>query len=341
MDIAAVTGACGFVGSHMVDLLVEKGIMVHAMDLEQANKRWLRPHLDSGKAKFFPVNLTQKETLKEPLKDAAYVFHPAAVFDYSASWEWLESVNVGGTRNLCEVLVDYGKTKRLVNWSTAGVYGEPDPKLFPIKEDAPKGVNCNLYEKSKWLQEQLVHEFQAKQKLPVTSIRPAPIYGPRSIYGMAHVIFMIAKGSVPGIPVQAKGFAPFSNVKDICGAAYHVSQIDNALGEAYNVVDDSRITMFQFAHFVAPLVGADMLTLSLPLSHVKFWMTLGAKWTERVAKRRGTRPAIERETINYIVRSYQFSNEKLKSTGYKLLYPDVRVGLVETILWYQKEGFLP
>lgn len=341
MEIAAVTGACGFVGSHMVDLLVDKGYQVHAIDLEQANKRWLRPQLDAGRVKFFPADLTKKETLKEPLKNASYVFHPAAIFDYSASWDLLESVNVGGTRNLCEALLEEGKVKRLVNWSTAGVYGEPDPKRHLTKEDDPKGVNCNLYEKSKWLQEQLAHEFCAEQKLPVTTIRPAPIYGPRSVYGMALVVFMIAKGAVPGIPVAAKGLAPFAHVKDIVGAAYHLSQKDNTLNESYNVVDDSRMSMYEFAHFVAPLVNAYLIDFPIPLSHVKFWMTLGAKWTERIAKKRGTRPTIERETINYIVRSYCFANEKLKSAGYQLLYPDPRAGFIETINWYKKEGLIP
>lgn len=341
MDIAAVTGACGFVGSHMVDLLVEKGYEVRALDLEPSNKRWLRPQLDSGKIKFFPCDLTKKESLKEALKDVQYVFHPAAIFDYSASWELLERVNVGGTRNLCEVLLEYGKLKRLVNWSTAGVYGQPDPSRHPTKEDDPKGVNCNMYEKSKWLQEQLVHELHKKSGLPVTTIRPAPIYGPRSVYGMALVIFMIAKGAVPGIPVSAKGLAPFAHVKDIVGAGYYLSQKENTLNESYNVADDSRMSMYEFAHFVAPLVGAYLIDFHIPLSHVKFWMTLGANWTERIAKKRGTRPTIERETINYIVRSYCFSNDKLKASGYKLLYPDPRTGFIETINWYKQEGLLP
>ncbi len=336
-----MTGACGFVGSHMVDLLVEKGYQVHALDLEQANKRWLRPLLDSGKIKFFPADLTKKETLKEPLRNAQYVFHPAAVFDYSATWELLERVNVGGTRNLCEALLEEGKVKRLVNWSTAGVYGKPDPSRHPTKEDDPKGVNCNLYEKSKWLQEQLAHEFHQKNKLPVTTIRPAPIYGPRSVYGVAQVIFMIAHGAVPGIPVTAKGLAPFVHVKDIVGAAHYLSQKEDTVGQAYNVADDSRMSMYEYAHFVAPLVGAYIIDFYVPMSHVKFWMGIAAKWAEHMAKRKGTRPTIETETINYIVNSYCFANDKLKGAGYKLFYPDPRIGFIETITWYKKEGLLP
>lgn len=340
-DLALVTGACGFVGSHMVDLLVEKGFRVRAMDLPGADKKWIEGHLKSGKAEFVAVDLTQKDTLKPAVKGVDYVFHPASLFDYAASWEALEKVNVQGARNLCEALLEEGKLKRMVHWSTAGVYGVPDPSRQPTKEDDPKGINCNLYEKSKWLQEQLVLELYQKQKLPCTVIRPAPIYGPRSVYGVAGIVFLIARGQLSSVATTARGRTPFSHVKDICGAAFYLSQKNEAEGQAYNVADDTEMTMYQFAHFIASVVGADMMDVPVPLSHVIFWVTLAAKWSAWRAAKTKTRPKIELETVNYIARSYWFSNEKLKSTGYVLKYPEARVGFMETIEWYRKEGFLP
>lgn len=340
-DLYLVTGACGFCGSHMVELLVEKGYKVRATDLPNSNRGINYDVIKSLGVEFTPSDLTEKETLKKVLEGVTYVLHPAAMFDYIASWELLEKVNVHGTRNLCEAMVEVGTIKRFINWSSAGVYGEPDPKLQPTKEDAPKGYNCLLYEKSKWEQEKVVVEFYEKFKLPFTTIRPSPIYGPRNFYGIGQIIFYIAKGQIPGIPVTARGRTPFVNVKDVCNSALFLLNKDSAIGEVYNIVDDTVITMYEFTHFVAPHVDATIINFYISMRQVAFWLGLAARWSYFIAKIRKTRPKIEKESLNYITRSYWFSNEKLKKLGYQFLYPDARAGLKETIAWYRERGHLP
>ncbi|PIU69015.1 MAG: hypothetical protein COS84_00230, partial [Armatimonadetes bacterium CG07_land_8_20_14_0_80_40_9] len=130
-NLCLVTGACGFNGSYMVELLLEKGYKVRATDLEGTERGIYEDLVKREGVEFVPSDLTKKETLKEVVKDVEYVFHPAAVFDYAAKWELMERVNVFGTRNLCEVLMEEGKVKKFVVWSSAAVYGIPKPELLP------------------------------------------------------------------------------------------------------------------------------------------------------------------------------------------------------------------
>ena len=190
---ALVTGACGFVGSHLVEVLLQEGFTVRATDLESAYnysgpERGRFPSvIKKLGVEFVPCDLTKKETLPKVVKDISYVFHPAAVFDYSASYELLERVNVLGTKNLCEALLEEGKVQRMVNWSTTGVYTLPKNGQ-PLSEEAPKKPTV-LYCKSKLAQEEAVQEFYEKQRFSYTTIRPAPIYGPRNILSRCFMDF--------------------------------------------------------------------------------------------------------------------------------------------------------
>jgi nucleoside-diphosphate-sugar epimerase len=223
----------------MVELLREKGYKVRATDLLSSNRAYWKEI--TQEVEFIPADLTKKETLKDVVKDVEYVFHPAAIFDYSASWELLERVNVFGTRNLLEAIVESNAPiKRFVNWSTAGVYGLPKPEILPVKEDAPT-LPVDLYSKSKLKQEEVVMEFHRKYNIPVTIIRPSPIYGPRNIYGIAQVLLNIAKLPTLMVPKNFNTGMPFVHVKDVCNAALFLAQKEEANGEIYNVVDDSNI----------------------------------------------------------------------------------------------------
>lgn len=338
MGLCLVTGACGFVGTYMCELLAQKGFKVRGTDragLDTTN-------LSSLGVEFVPADLTQKETLKPAVSGVEYVFHPAAVFDYSAPWELLERVNVGGTTNLCEVMAEAGAIKRFVNWSTVGVYGTPRKELLPYTENSPV-VPGNLYEKSKKKQEEVVEAFYQKHKLPYTTIRPTPIYGPRNLYGVAQMVLTPALLHAIVIPKNFTFRMPFAHVKDICGAAFHLSQKPEAAGQIYNVADDSRLTNYEFMSFLGDMYQKKVIAFPyFPASHARFWMMViswfMAKWSKYVSHKR---PLLELETSRYIGVDYVFSNEKLKGTGYTLLYPDVRKGMAETIRWYYENGILP
>lgn len=331
--VALVTGACGFNGSHMVDLLLENGYRVRATDLPNSNRKFV-----SAKAEFMPADITKKDTLYPVIDGVDYIFHPAAIFDYEAPWELCEKVNVFGTENLCDVAVEKN-VKRFILFSTVSVYGYPKPDELPVKEDNPKRPGTN-YEKSKWLQEGIVEKYYHEKKLPISIIRPAPVYGPRNNYGVATLLFLIAKFPIIPFPINIE--APFVcvNVKDVVGAALFVAEKSAAIGEAYNLVDDAMYDMKEFVEFVCPLLGVKVIPTFIPRELLFYLGNQAAMMSRSVAKIVGGRPLIEKDMVYYLKANYSFSNEKIKKLGYQLLYPDCAPGFEETIEWYHKNGYL-
>jgi len=323
-----VTGACGFVGSHMLDLLVERGIDVRATDLESAD----HGYVDRLGVEFVPADLTRKETLQPVLQEADYVFHIASVFDYSAPWDLLYQVNVEGTRNLCEVALETNP-EIIVHWSSGAIYGIS--KELPTKETSAIKPSNN-YEKSKWIQEQTALEFHKKSGLPVTVMRPATIYGPRSRYGAMILIFMLARGELPAIPGSGKTMGTFVHVKDVAGSALFLVGKKEAIGESYNVADDSHYTNEELLLYAAELLDVKLRKFHIPSSIIY----LRAWWSRWGAKLKGKKPVIERDAVQYLFHDYWLDNSKIKELGYKLVYPDIKEGLKETIRWYRDAGWL-
>jgi len=322
-----VTGACGFVGSHMVELLVSRGYSVVATD-----KKLGHGILNVSDVEFGVSDITDSETLKPLLDGIDFVFHIAGLFDYWAPYEQLHRVNVGGTRNLCEVALDYN-IENVVVWSSGSVYGIPSE--IPAKETTPLRP-VNNYEKSKVEEEQAALEFHEKNGLPVVILRPASIYGPRSRYGTAILLFMLARGQLPAIPGDGKSRPATVHVEDVVGAAEYLAAKETAVGESFNVADDSRYTVEELLFAAAQMLGVRIHNLHIPISV----FDLLAQLSEWQARLRGTRPRVEKESIRYLTYDSLIDNSKIKAAGYKLLYPDPMTGLRETIEWYKREGWL-
>lgn len=339
--LCLVTGACGFSGSHMVNLLLEKGYKVRATDLEKTERGIHTDIIHKEGVEFIPSDLTKKETLKEVVKDVQYVFHPAAIFSYSTKWELLYKVNVEGTRNLCEVLVEEGKVEKFINFSTVGVYGLPKPEYLPIKEDYTPNP-FNLYEKSKYMQDKVCLEFYQKHKLPVIILRPCPIYGPGNIYGVAQLWSNFAKFPIFIMPRNYSYGMPLVHVRDVCGAALFLAENEKRLGSVYNVVDDSNLSMHDFFKLFSEIVGKKFISAPpIPMGIVP---AVGKVlvFTFKVLSKIIPLPIFMyfAETAYYSTGDFRFSNEKLKALGYKFVYPTLKDGIEETIAWYREKGLM-
>jgi nucleoside-diphosphate-sugar epimerase len=338
-----VTGACGFSGSHMVDLLIEKGYEVVATDRENTPRRWLNPY-----ANFIPSDLLDKSSLEKVVKNCDIIFHPAAIFSYSAPLEDLIKVNVVGTKNLLDVAVANG-VKRIVIWSTAGVYDVSKLKDGAIDENGPIGPSNN-YEYSKLKQEELAMEYHIAGKIEVVILRPAPIYGPRNLYGFANIVFSLAQLPAAIVPIIDNKSVSV-HVKDVCGSALFLSQKEEAKGEIFNVVDDSDYTYTDINILIAKMLGKPAVKIPVRANpkRISKLLTLVAKISSFSQKNFplifelpliSILKYLEEDTARYTAYSYRFSNKKLKSFGYKLIYPDLKDGLPETIQWYREYGYI-
>ena len=270
-------------------------------------------------------------------------------------------INVDGTTNSSNTVA--AGIARFVHWSTCGVFGKPytaadgprrnvpfdescsSPKNAPPDAAGPVGTHLvNDYARSKWVQEQRVWEASRRHGLPVTVIRPAPIYGPGGDYGHGGIILAVARGYVPLIPADARNAITTSvHVRDLARFAAFVAERDDTIGEDYDVVDDSIISYHEFLHYIALLCGRRLVDVPLlPLSAVRgIAVPLARAWT--FLERRLAIPrlrVLEVQSAAYIGSSYWLANGKSKRTGFDYRYPDVRAGLRETVAWFRDAGWI-
>lgn len=334
MEKYLVTGACGFTGSHACDLLTERGIPFRATDMESAD----RQYLPAG-AEFVAADITRPETLKPILKGIDIVLHPAAIFDWSASEEKLMAVNVGGMENLCAAAKEAG-VKRLVSWSTSGVYGNQKFDVLPIKEDYP-AKPIDKYSLSKYRQDQIALRYNNEEGLPTTIIRPGIVYGPRSKYGAMQIFETFAMLPVVPIPENFDYKLGTIHARDITGAALMAASKEEAAGEVYGVVDDSDVTMRDFFRMVAAALGKPTVPVFVPPMLARYGGLAAAHVAEFVAKNiTKTRPLIESDPIKFFPMSLDISNQKIRELGYVFEYSDVRRGILGTVDWMRDEGML-
>jgi len=338
-----VTGATGFIGSHMVELLTESGHEVVAGDLpsaleasEQDRTRWPEVCRAAG-ARLAPLDLTDDDSVRAAVKGAEVVFHVAAVFDYTAPPSLLRRVNVEGTRRLLEALVAGGDCRRLVNWGAGGIYGVPRPGEAPFREDSPKRPG-NAYLVSKWDQERLAHSYR-ERGLEVTSHRTTSPYGPRAVYGSGQLLMEMARK--PVALRNLTGNIPFVHVRDLCRAALHLAEYPGADGEAYNVTDDGRVNAIDLAALVADEMGKRPRVLPpMPLGLLRRALSGTARVSAAVARRTGRRPRLEYDQVQYLGHDFLYDNAKLKATGFRYEHPRPESGLRETLRWYVARGWI-
>lgn len=399
MERVLVTGACGFSGSHMLKILIDEGYRVRGTDLERSfssekvksAQREIGLDRQSKALELVPADLLDKESLKKVLDGVSIVFHTASLYDYSAPMEALERVNIEGTVNLCEAMVEQG-VDRIVHWSTAGVYGHPNmprsslnpfrvlfelfwghgvrpwledkeykrppghPANQPFTEersnplntpgDQPRGTFLvNDYSITKWKQEQIIQRFGREHGIKYTVLRPAPLYGPGSDYGIGGIVIAISEGLAPVLPLDLRNYLMVNcHVRDIGRAALFVSRRDDTVGEDYNVSDPTVISQLDFLKTGALLVGRKFHLipfLRMPLlMHLGIWSARYVRWLDRRFPSYQRLRIWEESSARYLSSSYWISSNKLKSLGFEWEYPDFRLGLRDTVEWFIKAGWI-
>jgi UDP-glucose 4-epimerase len=174
-----VTGGAGFIGSHLVDALVQRGNDVVVLDnFKRGRRDHIGGHVDAGAVRLIAGDIRDERTVATAMERAEIVFHLAAQSNVMGAIEDMDysfSTNVIGTYNVLKAAATAG-ARRVVFSSSREVYG--DPERIPVREDAPL-VAKNPYGASKLAGEAYCRVWQAATGLDCMILRFANVYGPR------------------------------------------------------------------------------------------------------------------------------------------------------------------
>jgi len=257
---ALVTGGAGFIGSHLVDRLMENDFEVTVLDnFSTGSLKNLSQHL--GKANFHLIDgdIRSERDVKKALEDIDFVFHLAAIVSVELSIKnpiLVNEVNVCGTLNLLEESLNSG-VKRFVYISSCAVYG--NPTRLPIDEEHPTKPT-SPYGASKLASENYCRIFHEIYGLQTVSLRLFNVYGSRQAMGpysgvITKFIDRLKHGKPPIIYGDGEQTRDFIFVDDVVDACLHAINCKNCVGESINVGSGVETSINELARTISSLFG--------------------------------------------------------------------------------------
>jgi len=254
-----VTGGAGFIGSHLVDLLIESHQEVRVIDNFSTGKPSnLERHLNSCKLEIEKGDLLRPDDISDALNDCEVVYHMAAnpeVRDWLVTPKDLLEQNVEATFNLLEAIQRNGKVETLVFASTSTVYGEPS--VLPTPEEYGPLKPISLYGASKLAAEALMCAYASMHGFGCAILRLANIVGPRSGHGVIHdFIEKLRKNPVElevlGDGTQSKSYL---HVRDcVEGMATAARKVGKKV-ELFNIGSEDKVDVLSIAKIVKEEMG--------------------------------------------------------------------------------------
>ena len=315
MQRLLVTGADGFIGSHLTEELVKKGYKVKAFVYYNSFNSWgwidTFPKDIKEKIEIFTGDIRDPNGVKKAMEHCDIVFHLAALigipFSYHSPDSYIDT-NIKGTLNVLQAARQL-KTERILVTSTSEVYGTA--KYVPIDENHPY-QGQSPYSATKIGADRIAESFYRSFNLPVTIVRPFNTYGPRQS----------ARAVIPTIIIQLNNnfkkiklgnLSPtrdFVYVKDVVNGFIEIAKSDKTIGEEINIATQSEISIEDLAKEIIKQINPK---------------------AEIVCDKKRVRP--EKSEVERLYGS----NEKIKIlTNWQPKYT-LSKGLKETIRWFSKK----
>jgi len=253
-QVAVVTGANGFVGSHLVDLLIGKGFAVRCIVRASSNLRWL----EGKDVEIFKCGLFDKNGLAEAIKNAEYIYHVAGVVKAKTKDGYFKG-NVETTRNLLDIALSNKNTiKRFLIVSSQTVTG-PSLDGTPVNEET-ECEPLTTYGKSKYEEEKLALSF--KEELPITICRAPAVFGERDTE-----IFIYFQNFAKGITTTIgfdKKVLSLIHVADLVEGFYQAATSDNAIGEIYFISSEKYYTWGEINSITGKVLRKRVIKIPVP-----------------------------------------------------------------------------
>ena len=318
-----VTGAAGFVGSHLCETLIKKGSEVVGLIGPECDTRWIE-NLDMT---LIRGDLTDKKSLLKAVSGINCVYHLAGMLGGSKN-EKIFKTNYEGTKNLVDACLENGtKVDRFLFVSSHAVMG-PTPKDKLYNED----MECRPvsdYGKSKLLAEQYIQNIDGQ--LPHTIVRMPIVFGPRSFRGLFSVYQLLGKRLHFNF---GKGECNVGFIQDMVDAIIEASQSQKTVGKAYFIGEKKIYSLNEIFAAIQKTVGKKAVKIKVPY----FIAYLFAVSSELYAKMNGGQALLFRKDFKYPFWRMDVSNAE-KDFGFKTKVP-FEEGLKITADWYRENGFL-
>jgi nucleoside-diphosphate-sugar epimerase len=319
--ITLVTGAAGFMGRHLVEHLAALGVRVRAT----ARPRKDTSYFDNMGVEFVGADLTKPETLP-PLFEGGVdrLFHLGAICNFSTPYRELYPTNVVGVDRITRLALDAG-VKRYIHVGSTSVYGPY--RGTPFTEDSPRNPQDD-YGRSKRDGENVLWQ-RIEEGFPAIVTRPCTVYGPGCNDGAGKVFSRPT--SMVAVPGSGRQLLANVRAEDVAGAVEHLSHLDEAVGKAFNIADESRPTLEEALTIAARAFGTNPPRLHLPLAIIKAF----ARINGFISRMRGQIPDLEYDAVRYLSGDYVVDITRLKNTGYKFMYPDFDESMKQMGEWYR------
>ncbi len=321
-----VTGATGFVGSHLIDTLLARGHDVTALVRSPARAA----PLAARGVRLVTGDLAARDALRDATADQQAVIHAAAVTGAPDEATFL-AANRDGTANVVEAAVRAGSVERLVLVSS-GAAGGPAAKGAPRTGHEPDRP-VTMYGRSKLAAEAVLRDAA----VPWTILRPPAVYGPRDLDGFLPVFRAARRLGLA--PVFGDGTQELSLVHaaDLAAACLAAASAPMAVGRTYYVNHPDVVTSAELARAVGRAVGREVRVFPLPTWVARSAMAVSGRW----AALTGKKTILQGDKVNEFLEPAWTGDPAafVADTGWRPTR-DLASGLAETAEWYRGAGLL-
>jgi len=325
--ISIVTGATGFVGSHLVDYLLDKGHEVRCIVRKSSDLKWL-----NGKSvKIYNSGLADKESLEKILKDVHFIFHVAGVVK-SKNKDGYFKGNVEPTRNILDVCLKVNPNiRRIMIVSSLTACGPS--KIGVPNDESTKENPITTYGESKFMQEQLAKSYF--DKLPITIVRPPAVYGPRDTE--IYLVFKtFQKGLMTLVGFNKKELS-LVHVSDLVHGIYLAASNQESKSKIYFISSD-EITNWEFVNDVLEKVFRKK-ALKIKIPHVIIYVIAAVAQFLSIFSKKPATFNLEKAR-DFVQEAWTCDITKAKSElGFQPVM-STEEGLKQTISWYKSEKWL-
>jgi len=309
VSTALITGATGLVGSHLVELLQREGWTVRALVRDRARAGWLSER---------QVDLRDGDTrdaaaFARAAEGAQFVFHCAAAVTPRGGWEAFRAPNIDGTANA--VAAAEHAQARLLHLSSVAVYGPEGryalARSSGLQETQPLQPmpDWAWYGRSKRDSESLVMQAHRDGRVWATAVRPCVIYGPRDRQFIPRVARLLRQPLAPRIG-DGRAVLAIVHARSVAEVAFRAVTSDAGAGNAFNVTNDSPITVNEF--YGAAEVGMGRRARWVPIPGAVAQNALAAAGGVLRLLRVPGSPLINASSLDFLLQDNPFSSERAR-----------------------------